>query len=197
MKKQPEITDKTRTAFLDAFCVLYKHKPVEKITVQEVSNLAGYNRSTFYQYFLDIYNLLEYLEEDVMGRIKHFAKENGRSLNDAKGIPLADVDRIARLFEAEGEHLSVLFGKSMDNRFSMQLKEIMFPLMKNELGIPADNVEITYIQEFFLSGIISTFMRWYRYQDMPLKELADIVNKLVTGGVLPELSSLRENTQGK
>jgi len=38
MKKQPEITDKTRQAFIEVFCELYSQKPIEKISIQEIAN---------------------------------------------------------------------------------------------------------------------------------------------------------------
>ena len=70
MKKQPEITDKTRQAFINVFCDLYSQKPIEKISIQEIANKSGYNRSTFYQYFTDIYELLDYVEESILKSIK-------------------------------------------------------------------------------------------------------------------------------
>ena len=59
MKKQPEKTAKTKQIFVDVFCKLYTQKPFEKILVQEITNKAGYNRSTFYEYFSDMYDLLK------------------------------------------------------------------------------------------------------------------------------------------
>lgn len=34
MKRKSELTAFTRKAFVDAFCVFYKDKPIEKITIQ-------------------------------------------------------------------------------------------------------------------------------------------------------------------
>jgi AcrR family transcriptional regulator len=70
MKKQPQITEKTRQTFINVFCELYSQKPIEKISVQEITNKAGYNRSTFYQYFTDIYELLDFVENDLLNYIK-------------------------------------------------------------------------------------------------------------------------------
>ena len=70
MKKQPEITSATRKTFVDAFCSLYLHTPIEKITVQEIVRRAGYNRSTFYQYFRDVNDLLTYLEDEIIENIR-------------------------------------------------------------------------------------------------------------------------------
>lgn len=64
MKKQPQITEKTRQVFIEVFCELYSQKPIEKISVQEIAKISGYNRSTFYQYFTDLYDLLDSVEND-------------------------------------------------------------------------------------------------------------------------------------
>ena len=70
MKKQPQITEKTRQTFVEVFCELYSQKPIEKISIQEIANKSGYNRSTFYQYFTDIYELLDSVENDLLNDIK-------------------------------------------------------------------------------------------------------------------------------
>lgn len=70
MKKQPEITECTRQNLVNAFCDLYKQKPIEKISISEITSSAGYHRSTFYQYFIDIYDVLEYIENNVLSYIK-------------------------------------------------------------------------------------------------------------------------------
>ena len=56
--------------FVDAFIELNKHKGVEKITIQELANKAGYNRATFYEYFGDIYGLMAYMEDAIIAYIK-------------------------------------------------------------------------------------------------------------------------------
>lgn len=70
MKKQPQITEKTKQKFVEVFCELYSQKPIEKISIQEISNKSGYNRSTFYQYFTDIYELLDSVENDLLNEMK-------------------------------------------------------------------------------------------------------------------------------
>lgn len=62
MNKQPEITEQTRKNIVMAFCRLYEEKPIEKISVKDVIALAGYNRSTFYEYFTDNMHFLNSLK---------------------------------------------------------------------------------------------------------------------------------------
>ncbi|MFC6651830.1 TetR/AcrR family transcriptional regulator [Paenibacillus rhizoplanae] len=70
MNKQPQVTEKTRQRFIEVFCELYSQKPIEKISIQEIANRSGYNRSTFYQYFTDIYELLDAVENNLLHDIK-------------------------------------------------------------------------------------------------------------------------------
>ncbi|MBQ9479098.1 MAG: TetR family transcriptional regulator [Selenomonadaceae bacterium] len=49
-------------AFVEALCRLGKRKSIEKITIKELTDKAGYCRATFYQHFEDIYALLDFVE---------------------------------------------------------------------------------------------------------------------------------------
>ena len=70
MKKQPERTAATRSAFVDAFISISESRPIEKITIQEIADKAGYNRTTFYQYFEDTFHLLSYMEDYIISCIQ-------------------------------------------------------------------------------------------------------------------------------
>ena len=70
MNKQPEITAATRQRFVDVFCTLYATQPISRITVKELTTRAGYNRSTFYQYFKDVYDIQQYIEDQMMNDIR-------------------------------------------------------------------------------------------------------------------------------
>ena len=98
MKKQPEVTAKTKKAFTDAFCELYSQKPIEKISVQEITNMAGYNRSSFYQHFRDVYDLLDYLEKDVLDSMRQRQMDKG------------SIQKMLSAFDEKGFYLNALFG---------------------------------------------------------------------------------------
>lgn len=54
--------DETKRNIEQAFLELYRTKRLEQISISALSEKAGVNRSTFYYYFVDIYDLLEYVE---------------------------------------------------------------------------------------------------------------------------------------
>ena len=69
MKKNPEVVTKTKQNLIDAFWTLYCEKRIEKITVKEITQKAGYNRGTFYEYFIDVYDVLEQIETSIIPNI--------------------------------------------------------------------------------------------------------------------------------
>ena len=64
------MTEQTRANLTQAFWSLYLERPIEKITVREITERAGYNRATFYLYFRDVYDLFEQLEEDILAKVR-------------------------------------------------------------------------------------------------------------------------------
>ena len=55
-----EKTSKTRTKIVAAFWHLYKSNGLNGISVKDITDKASLNRSTFYEYFKDINDVLNY-----------------------------------------------------------------------------------------------------------------------------------------
>ena len=60
---------KTKKAIREAFLELRKTKPLEKIKVGDVCDLAMCIRATFYRYYQDIYDLNDQLEDEAINRL--------------------------------------------------------------------------------------------------------------------------------
>jgi len=172
MKKQPEVTAKTKKAFMDAFSELYSLKPIEKISVQEITDKAGYNRSSFYQHFRDVYDLLDFLEKDVLDFMH-------QRLQMGKG----SVQEIITVFDEKGFYLNALFGDYGGNRFLEKLKANV-PFQSHNLNISKDNPISPYLMEFHLSTILSLLRLWHRRErDIPPDEILNLIFRLYTGGI--------------
>ena len=59
-------TKYTKKIVSDTFLELLKEKDINKITVSELCQKADINRATFYRYYLDVYDLLEKIEQDFI-----------------------------------------------------------------------------------------------------------------------------------
>ncbi|MCD8131466.1 MAG: TetR/AcrR family transcriptional regulator [Lachnospiraceae bacterium] len=84
MNKQPEITDATREALVNAFFQLAGKNNIIQITVREIINSAGYSRATFYRYFKDVFAVIEYAEDSFFQKTREALAEHekGNSIYD-------------------------------------------------------------------------------------------------------------------
>lgn len=65
----------TKKVILDSFYELLQEKPFHKITLKEVCDLSGINRTTFYRHYRDIYDWKEQLENLCIERTTDILKE--------------------------------------------------------------------------------------------------------------------------
>ena len=56
----------TQRMLKESFLILLKQKPVNKITVKEVCEMAELNRATFYAHYSDCFALLESIEQELL-----------------------------------------------------------------------------------------------------------------------------------
>ena len=56
----------TRMVIQQTFLELLQKKPISKITVTEICEIAGINRATFYKHYMDPYDLLEQFENEAI-----------------------------------------------------------------------------------------------------------------------------------
>ena len=66
MKKTDARVRYTKRALKEAFLSILQEKPVNRITVKEVCELAELNRATFYTHYSDCYALLESIEQELL-----------------------------------------------------------------------------------------------------------------------------------
>ena len=179
MHKQPESTARTRQKFVDAFCTLYRQKPIEKITVQELAVLAGYNRSTFYEYFSDIYAVRDYAEDDVLRCMEDVLPADGGNFYDEKTV----IRNAMLLFEEKKSCLDALLGDYGSIRFQNRLKE-RFPLHPIPFQISRDDPRFPYLTEFHVSAVLSILRLWLkRGQDLSSAELFELIYQLSSGAL--------------
>ncbi|MGN1140231.1 MAG: TetR/AcrR family transcriptional regulator [Oliverpabstia sp.] len=70
MEKKSSSTIYTKENIVEAFWKCYEGKKISEVTVKDIMKTAGYNRSTFYQYFDDVNDLLLYAEERLLEQLK-------------------------------------------------------------------------------------------------------------------------------
>ena len=126
MAKRPHITENTRKNLMDSFWKLYLTKPAEKISVREITDIAGYNRGTFYLYFKDVYDVLDRIESDILFTIEREAERySGIFCGDEIDISAVTAAAIDIFGKCSYEPFILLSDRG-DPRFEKAIKEKMY-----------------------------------------------------------------------
>jgi AcrR family transcriptional regulator len=187
MKKQPELTAQTRQNLTDAFWQIYCEKRIEKITVKAITSKAGYNRSTFYEYFTDVNGVLAQIEESLL------PGPQGLPPPDLTSISMMSppLDEFIQMYEKHRKYYRVLFGDNGDPSFQSRMKNTMKLMLKKRLNATgkADDFELDFTLEYMLSAMIGVLSHWSRIEDAPPSDkLLALVYELVHHGVMHKLT---------
>ena len=117
---------KTRKSIVNAFLELRSRKPIEKITVTELAELAMINKATFYKHYKDIYDLSESLENEMIASILRSIREPGKILSDPYELTMD----IFHALTSQSQVLATLFYGSrrsyLIQQRDVQIKEMIF-----------------------------------------------------------------------
>ena len=165
MRKRPEKTNQTKADLREAFWQLYAQEPIEKITVGQVCERAGYNRGTFYLHYHDLYDLLAELEDSLLAGMTECVEACMKRLrNDSSKLScIAACKDVVLYYERNKRYISVLLGDAGDPSFVFRLKENLKPLWREYVITQADRRtegELDLMLEYTLSGTLFMISRW-------------------------------------
>lgn len=170
MKKQPQVTEQTKANLRDAFWQLYTQKPLDKISVREITDLAGYNRGTFYLYYRDVYDIFSQIEDELLEKIRT-ALTDSTQQSDVFDLS-AHMGIFLELMQTHSKYASVLLSDHGDPHFASRLKELLLPFL-NRYFLPTGKMnayEQQLLSEFYLAGLLAAIIRWNRDPQMRLDE---------------------------
>lgn len=196
MKKQQDTTNETKNSFIVSFCKLYMKKPIEKISIRELTDTAGYNRTTFYNYFSDIYDVLDYIENSSIRYVKKNIIIDMKKENPSKQF----INTFLNIYENWESYIKVLLSNQNSAHFTDRLKKELFSSCMDAFNLPKNNIRAEYILDFYLSAIISVISRWIRNQsEMSSLEMANLLEDMLTNNIFTKIDNYtkKEKTLSK
>lgn len=157
--KRRQNTDEAivRAAFT---CMVQGGKPVSKITVREICEQAGVNRSTFYAHYLDVYDLFEKVELQMAEMCYERIHQNFASRKSfftvMEGVFqfVKEYQEFYLLYFTEITRASHLI-EVINAPFQKQIKKIREEDMG--FGVPGERA---YHFQFFTAGISAMLIAW-------------------------------------
>ena len=181
MKKNHETTAATRQNLIEAFCILLQKKPVQKITIQAISEKAGYNRSTFYKYFLDVYDIFEQIENIVLSQVK----ENFRQNISPSNFEQTFLQAFTKIQSENSTYFEVLLNPNNRAHFVQKLILEVSPIFMETFNLPPQNPKSKYLVEIYMQTVLAALIFWIdSKRDLPLDEISKIIGNALTSGVV-------------
>ena len=158
---------------------ILKNKPVYKITVTEICNLANINRSTFYAYYYDPYDLFNAMQNDFIELLQNAVSQSIGS----KNIIYDFLMTIANNMEAS----KIFFGPNGDRTFISKIdpfaRDKVLYFFKARANL-ISQAQMDYYYTFIKGGIALIIDEWIEngLQEPPhtvANNILDILHKLV------------------
>ncbi|SDB19113.1 transcriptional regulator, TetR family [Pseudobutyrivibrio sp. YE44] len=166
-------------------------KPIEKITIKEITDRAGVIRPTFYNHFQDKYELLEWITvNELFAPVEPFLS-NGM-LKEAVTFILTALEKekdfYTRAAQLEGQNsFNEIYSRCVQNAVAKNIdveglaKIAPYPWLKEEL-----------VAEFLAHSISWVTIEWIKHgMTVPVQELTDVYLKIFHNPLLEVVTKHR------
>ncbi len=172
----------TKMVLKQSLLTLLRDRPIEKITVKEICELADINRGTFYTHYTDPYDLLAHIENELYSEILA-AIESSLKAEAISGL----LEEIFEYIVKNAELCKILFGDYGDKEF---IRRVMFIARDQSVAqwkklmpsVTDEQLDLLYM--FYANGCVAMIQYWLQngMKESP-RELARFIEKLSTHGL--------------
>ena len=155
-----------------AFLTLLEKKDFAYITVKEICETAGVNRSTFYLHYETMADLLSESVSHMNEQFLTYMKKDSQTfVTKLRDCPLDElylitpeyltpylgyIEQHKRLFRTATENAAVL---GMDKSYDRMFRHVFTPIL-DRYGIPQQDRR--YIMAFYIQGLMAIISEWLR-----------------------------------
>lgn len=179
---------RTKTLLQKTLVELMLEKEVSQISVKELTQRADVNRSTFYLHYLDIYDMLEQMENEFVGRVKGFFCDYFNPLPTSPPITL--FLQISQWLERDREYyVKLLRGTAAAQLLEKLRVQIVdeFLHILNTIFQEENSLDLRTRVNFIVSGTIGVLHMWVTEENTgSLPELSRTIEDLLENGSIQD-----------
>lgn len=181
---------RTHKLLRDALMALIPEKGYNAITIQEITDRATLNRTTFYLHYRDKDDLLFQGMEEVLDELmtRHplpISENEHLSVDETRDAIISDLKHIQQY----ADFYRVMLGKNGNPEFGQRLRDYVFRItsgrLESALGeLPAGPVPTDFVLGYIASAYVGV-IQWWLENDMPYtpEEVAGYLVTLYASGV--------------
>ncbi len=175
---------KTRRAIKTSLIRLMTEKDLSDITITEIAEEADINRKTFYAHYRDLYDILDEIENDLIGKV--FRILNNADILKSMYNPYPLLRELTGEINKDLEFYRLLV-QSRDYNSLLDKIQGIFKARFLELTkdtIKTDKELLAFVIDFITSGITSVYKEWFSSErNISLEQLSKSLSLLIGGGL--------------
>ncbi|GEP20207.1 TetR/AcrR family transcriptional regulator [Pediococcus argentinicus] len=170
-KKLDHRAQRTRKNIINSFIKLLGQKEFNKISITEITNMADVNRRTFYLHYVDIFELLDELENDLTDEFNNLVvQEVPQSLFDFHELFLS--------FIYGNQNLALALLSIQESKFLSKIMKIATDLNFAYSEYDTE-IERKYCWNYVENGMRGMLQDWLKNQSMPLDKMVSFITGVV------------------
>ena len=198
-KKRRKTEKQIETSLLQ----LMKEHTFETISIRQLIDLAEVNRSTFYRHYLDKYDLLEKIEDRLLGDLQTYYQ---KSLESAclfkleKDFKVEDYihekQNLFHFFEPYLEDLAILLGPNGSPTSSRRLQEALREIFWQSISLAdphLEEVEVDLLLNHQAVSFMGTLTYWLAHLRYKAQQMSDFHARVTSVGLA---GFVREHMEG-
>lgn len=170
---------RTKQAIKQAFLDLTKEKPINKITIAELSQQADIGRGTFYTHYEDIYDLRSKIIEESICTLTDIFDQTypNKEQYDFRRF----VHTLVNHVDENKAVFHFFFNDFMDDELSVQLTQILIKRIMDEEQLDMKDIKNKVEVLFSISGTTSVLTEWINGNlNVEKEELIAILDDIIT-----------------
>ena len=143
----------TKQTILDTLMTMLQTRPLDEVTVKDLTECCGISRQAFYYHFPDIYSVVEWGAQQILSQLDN--AEDWREI----------LDRMGKMLQEQRTVLLNTYHAFERSYVEHRLKNWLRPMMTNEIQKTAKKYRVTreqstFVAELFTMGIVSVLLSW-------------------------------------
>lgn len=172
---------RSRQLIKNALAELLQEKPLDKITVTEISRNAHINRGTFYAHYIDVPDVCDHMIEETFAKIKEALAGSPRHPAQVPGVILS---MIRDLLEEDLDFYQKIMTSSAAPLLYNRLVDVVVEhfLQQQHLLNPDNHRSFEISLRFCAGGLSMLYQDWF-YGRIPLtlEQLTKEAERMLTG----------------
>lgn len=147
---------------VDSFIELCKKRKANDITVSALCDKANINRTTFYNHYKDIWDIIETIETDIINKIDQVLNDFSYYLFIKNPSPT--LSKLNNIINEKPDFYKKLFHLSDSHFFIDKLKDIFRNKILESPNIPnafTSSIQGQIIISIFIGGLANAYSDWF------------------------------------